>query len=106
MGCLILQDWAAAAKDKLRERLSDEWSDVRVAAAEAIAHLGEPEAAVTALATVLKSGNVHESLAAQNALDALREAGLVPLARAQELVRGLDLGEPADRIPRHLLELQ
>jgi N-sulfoglucosamine sulfohydrolase len=105
-GCLILQDRAAAAKDKLRERLSDEWSDVRVAAAEAIAQLGEPEAAVTALSTVLKSDNVHESLAAQNALDALRQAGLVPLALAQELVRGLDFGEPADRIPRYLLELR
>ncbi len=61
--------------------------------------------AVATLDAVLKGGNLHEALAAQNALDFLREAGHVTLARAQDLVRGLEFGEPADRIPRYLLEL-
>ena len=102
-GCLILEKKAAAAKEKLRQRLADEWPDVRVVAAEAIAHLGEREAAVATISAVLKSGNLHEALAAQNALDFLHQAGLVPLSQAQELVRGLEFNEPANRIPRFLL---
>ena len=61
--------------------------------------------AVKTLEGVLKSGNLHEALAAQNALDFMRESGRVTLARAQDLLRGLKFGEPADRIPRYLLEM-
>jgi hypothetical protein len=67
--------------------------------------LGEPEAAAETLDLVLKRGNLHEALAAENAVDYLREAGHMTLHRAQQLVRGLTFGEPADRIPRYLLEL-
>jgi hypothetical protein len=102
-GCLILQDKSASAKAKLLELLNDDWADVRVVAAEAAAHLGEKEAAIEALQAVLESGNLHEVLAAQNALDFLCQAGHVPLARAQDLVRGREFGEPGDRIPRYLL---
>jgi N-sulfoglucosamine sulfohydrolase len=104
-GCLILAGKAAPAKAKLRALLTDEWPDVRVVAAESLAHLGEKDAAVKAIAAVLKTGNPHEALAAQNALDFLRESGHVPLAEAQALVRGLKFSEPADRIPRYLLGL-
>jgi len=104
-GCLILQDKAAPAKAKLLERLNDDWADVRVVAAEAVAHIGQQEAAVKALEGVLSGGNLHEALAAQNSLDFLREAGLVSLARAQDLVRGLKFGEPADRIPKYFFSL-
>jgi arylsulfatase A-like enzyme len=102
-GCLILQSKAEPAKAKLRTLLNDEWPDVQAVAAEAIAHLGENDAAVNTIAAVLKNGNLHESLAAQNALDFLWQAGLVPLAQAQELVRDLKFSEPGDRIPRYLL---
>ncbi|HPM79376.1 MAG TPA: sulfatase-like hydrolase/transferase [Candidatus Anammoximicrobium sp.] len=104
-GCLILRDKAAPAKAKLLERLTDDWVDVRVVAAEAVAHVGEQEAAIKTLGEVLTSGNLHEALAAQNSLDFLREAGHVTLARAQDLVRDLKFGEPADRIPKYLLSL-
>ncbi len=60
-GCLILRDKAAPARAGLRERLSDDWADVRVAAAEAIAHLGEQEAALKTLEAVLRDGNLHEA---------------------------------------------
>jgi arylsulfatase A-like enzyme len=103
-GCLILADKAAPAKAKLRARLDDEWPDVRVVAAEAIARLGEREPAVKAIAGVLKTGNTYEALAAQNALDFMWEAGTVPLAQAQSLLRDLKFPEPADRIPRYLLD--
>lgn len=102
-GCLILADKAEPAKAKLRELLNDEWPDMRVVAAEALAHLGEREAAVKTIADVLTTGNLHEALAAQNALDFLWQAGFVPLVQAQDLVRDLKFGEPGDRIPRYLL---
>jgi len=103
-GCLILQEQAAPAREQLRLRLQDEWHDVRVVAAEALAHLGEAEAAVRALAVVLKSGNLYEALAAQNALDFLRQAGRVQLDTVLDLVRDLEFPEPGDRIPRYWLE--
>lgn len=102
-GCLILGDKAGAAKTKLRARLDDEWLDVRVVAAEAVALLGEREAAAQAIARVLAKGNAHEVLAAQNALDFMWQAGTIPLAQAKELVRDTKFAEPGDRIPRYLL---
>jgi arylsulfatase A-like enzyme len=104
-GCLILQAQAAPARERLLACLHDDSFDVRVVAAEAVAYLGEPEAAAETLDLVLKRGNLHEALAAENAVDYLREAGHMTLHRAQQLVRGLTFGEPADRIPRYLLEL-
>ncbi len=102
-GCLVLKADAAPAKDKLRAGLSDEWADVRVAAAESIAYLGEPKSALDAIAAVLREGNLHEALAAQNALDFMWQAGHVTLADARALVRDMDLPEPGNRIPRYLL---
>lgn len=103
-GCLILAHEAAPAKEKLRAQLADESADVRVVAAEAMAYLGETEAAVQTIAGVLANGNRYEALAAQNALDFMHQAGHVTLARAQELVRGSKFPEPGDRIPRYLLD--
>jgi arylsulfatase A-like enzyme len=105
-GCLILKEKSAPAKAELLERLGDDCLDVRVIAAEAIAHLEEDEAAIKSLDEVLHGGNLHEALAAQNTIDALRASGVISLDRAQQLVRGLEFGEPADRIPRYLLGLQ
>jgi N-sulfoglucosamine sulfohydrolase len=97
-GCLILKDQAAPVKAKLTELLRDEWPDVRTIAAEAIAQLGETEAAIATLKDVLNSGNEYEQLAALNTLDILRTDAVIPLRVAQDLVRDLKLSEPADRI--------
>lgn len=105
-GCLILQDKAASAKAKLQARLADEWADVRIVAAEALAYLGEKKAAVEIVAHVIKTGNFYEALAAQNTLDFMWKAGHVTLAAAQEIVRDQQRDEPADRIPRYLLSQQ
>ncbi len=102
-GCLILGNKAGAAKAKLLLHLNDEWPDVRVVVAEAVAHLGEREAGVKVIGDVIRTGNAYEALAAQNALDFMWKDGLVTLADAQSLVRGLKLSEPADRIPEYLL---
>ena len=104
-GCLILQDQAAPAKAKLLTRLADESADVRVVAAEAVTHLGGRDEAMKALATVLKTGNLHEVLAAQNALENMWRAGHVTLVAAQEQVRNSKWGEPGNRIPQFLLNL-
>ena len=103
-GCLILKDQAASAKAKLKELLRDEWADVRTVAAEAICQLGETEAAIATLKEVLNSGNAYEQLSALNTLDTLRTDSVIPLRVAQELVRGLKLSEPADRIGLAILQ--
>lgn len=103
-GCLILGGDAAPAKVKLRQLLDDEWADVRVVAAEAIAQVGEPDAATKTLADILSTGNLYEALAAQNALDYLFQGGHVKLTTAQAMVRDREFAEPAGRIPRYLLE--
>jgi HEAT repeat protein len=103
-GCLILGDRAAPARAKLQERLADEWTDVRVVAAESLAHLGGAADAAKVVVAALKSANPHEALAAQNTLEYMWRAGHVPLAAAQDAVRGLTFGEPGNRIPQFLLD--
>ncbi len=103
-GCLILKEKAAPAKAMLRERLKDEWADVRVIAAEVIGLLGEPVAAAATIKDVIRSGNRYESLAALNTLDLLRSTGIIPLLVAREMVQDLKLAEPADRIAAFILE--
>lgn len=105
IGCLVLQERAAPATGRLKALLDDSWADVRTAAAEALGRLGESEMALAALDGVVKSGNRYEVLAALNALDFLQQEGHVPLSRVQDLVRNLELQEPADRIPKYLLSL-
>jgi hypothetical protein len=105
VGCLVLGDRAAPAREKLQALLNDDVPDVRIAAAEALGHLGDTADAIAALTPLLNSDNVYQSLAALNALDFLTQAGHVPLPRTQALVRDLQLSEPADRIPAYLLSL-
>ncbi|MEX1115822.1 MAG: sulfatase-like hydrolase/transferase [Akkermansiaceae bacterium] len=103
-GCLILKENAAPAKTKLEELLADRSADVRLVAAESLAYLGEAEAAVKSVAAVLKSGNLHEVLAAQNTLDFMWQAGHVSLPEVKRMVAGTKLREPGDRIPTYFLE--
>ena len=102
-GCLILQDKAADAKEALMKCLQDESMDVRVVAAEAVAFLGEKEAALSVVTEVVKKGNAYESLAALNALDFMWKAGNITLAQAQNAVKKLNMKEPNNRIPEYLL---
>ncbi|MDY0167867.1 MAG: sulfatase-like hydrolase/transferase [Thermoguttaceae bacterium] len=106
MGCLILQERALPAKARLLAALDDDWDDVRVAAAEALGYLGEGEPALKTLDGVLRDGNLYETLAALNTLDFMRQAGHVSLARVQAMVKDLEFGEPAGRIPNYLLGLK
>jgi N-sulfoglucosamine sulfohydrolase len=104
-GCLILEEQAAPATRELNGLLADEWGEVRVVAAEAVAYLGGKDAALRTIATVLKSSNPHEALAAQNALEFMWKAGHAGLEEVQNLVRDLTFSEPGDRIPGYLLSI-
>jgi HEAT repeat protein len=106
LGCVILQDKSAPAKTKLGALLRDEWADVRIVAAEALGYHGEAEAALAALAPIVRSKQQYEVLAALNTLEYMWKAGHVRLARLQGIVRDLELAEPADRIPRYLLSVK
>ncbi|MCU0872549.1 MAG: sulfatase-like hydrolase/transferase [Pirellulaceae bacterium] len=103
VGCLVLQDKAAGAKAALTTLLNDDWGDVRVAAAEAVSHLGESEAALDTLAAVLDSPVEYEILAALNALDFLWAADKVPLERIHKILQGRKFGETPERIAKYLL---
>jgi N-sulfoglucosamine sulfohydrolase len=84
--------------------LDDDSADVRVVAAEAIAYLGEADAAVMTVADVLKAGNPHEALSAQNPLDFMWQAGHVTLPVVKRSMAGTKFREPGDCIPRCLLD--
>jgi len=98
-GCLILGEAAKPARQALLVLLTDAWPDVRGVAAEALAHLGDKDAARQALAGVLKEGNLHEALAVQNSVEYLWRAGLLTKAEALGLLESRQLAEPGDRIP-------
>jgi hypothetical protein len=83
VGFLVLRQSAMSAKPVVSMLLEDDSLDVRVIASEAMAHLGEVDKAVDVLADVLRSGNPHEILAAQNAIEYLWVDRLVSLATAR-----------------------
>ncbi len=102
-GCLVLGKSAAPAKTRLLESLDDEWADVRLVAAESVAHFGGRLPALKVIATVLESGKPREILAAQNALEYMWRAGNLPLSVAQDSIRDFSNTEPNNRIPAFLL---
>lgn len=106
LGCVVLQEKSAPAKARLLALLRDEWTDIRIVAAEALGYHGEAEAAVKALSEIVTSKQQYETLAALNTLEYMWKAGHVPLTRVQNIVRDLKLEEPADRIPRYLLSVK
>ena len=85
-GALMLRKEAAALSDDLVELLEDPVFDVRVVAAEALGHLGESAKSLPVLAKVVNEGNVYESLAAANALEALGREGVVPMAKVKAVM--------------------
>lgn len=102
-GFLVLGRAALPAKSAVNRLLRDESLDVRVVAAEAIAHLGEIDQAIETLSHVLRQGNTYEILAAQNAIEYLWVGGSIPLDRARQTltVEG-KLAEPTNRIAEYI----
>lgn len=72
-GLVILGENASPAKADLQKLLSDESPDVQIAAAEALANLGESEKAVDHLAGLLAHDNQWVALRAANVLEVIGE---------------------------------
>lgn len=80
-GCTILGEKAITAKGALRELLNDSEVAVRIAAAEALYHMGEKETTVSALKEALKGGNQMSRVQALNVLETMeQDAGPALLA--------------------------
>ncbi|HEV7347653.1 sulfatase-like hydrolase/transferase [Telluribacter sp.] len=91
-GCTILGNKAASVKTQLLALLNDPELSVRIAAAEAVAGLGEKEKAVDTLIGTLKIGNQMARVQALNVLDQLG-----PDARkAYPAVKAVIVGEKVD----------
>ena len=76
VGCLALGMKAKSAKEKLMALLKDAAPDVRIAAAEALGHLGYTKQALPVLTKALKHTESKAQLHAANALDYLDEKAL------------------------------
>ena len=94
-GALILGQEAAPLKAALFGLLEDSAFDVRVVAAEALGILGASEKSLPVLVKVVNEGNVYESLAALNALEALGRSGVVPMKRIRSIIPQKVKGEGA-----------
>jgi len=88
-GCLILGDKAAPAQKALAPLLADSAADNRVVAAEALAHIGDSDAALSALREVIEEGNEFEVLAALNSLEMLARDHIITVDAIHTLLRGM-----------------
>lgn len=88
-GCLILGDKAAPVQGALTPLVKDEAADVRVVAAEALAHMGATDAALAALREVSEKGNEFEILAALNALEMLARDQITTVKDIHRLLQGM-----------------
>ena len=85
IGCVILGEKAMPAKKELLMQLDDDTPDVRIAAAEALAKLGEAEVAVATLISLSFHHNPMVVLQAASALDDLNDERLVHLEALNDL---------------------
>lgn len=91
-GCTILGSQSVGAKGDLLPLLNDPELTVRIAAAEALAGLGEKEKAVDTLIEALKKGNPMTRVQALNILDNLGSDA----SKAYPAVKAIIVGEVVD----------
>ncbi len=105
-GCLILKSNALPAKAALLEVLDDESPDVRIAAAEALCHLGENENAVPVLISALDEENLMVRVHALNSFHILgEETAKAAMPKIKEIVKDKE-GRSYDlRAAERLVEL-
>ena len=81
IGCTVLGENAASAENDLQQLLRDKEGSVRIAAAEAIYHLGDEGMALTTLIHALKSKNIMARVQALNVLESMgRDAAPAKIA--------------------------
>jgi arylsulfatase A-like enzyme len=85
LGCVMLREKAAPAAGAIAKRLEDASGSVRVAAAEALCHVGQAEKGVAALAECLTKSEVTKvRLQAANALQNIGEKARPALAAIEK----------------------
>jgi HEAT repeat protein len=106
VGLLALGNEAMPAKPALLAALDDSSPDVRVAAAESLAHLGERERALRVLESALREKDVFVRLAALNAAGRLGTAArpLLPAIRAAAMTvpEHKDVSDYVNRLVEYL----
>ena len=84
--CTILGEKAAPAKDQLKKLTNDPETAVRIAAAEALYHLGEKEIVLQTLTDALKKGNLMARVQALNVLETMESDATPALTMIKTLV--------------------
>lgn len=91
LGCLMIREKAAPAKEALTKALADASPHVQVIAAESLCHIGETARGLGALGELLtKHANPKVRLQAANALDHLGDAARPALAALQTAAKDQD----------------
>ncbi|HZE97615.1 MAG TPA: sulfatase [Planctomycetota bacterium] len=101
IGCLVLRDKAAPLEERLRKALADPSPSVRVAAAQALAGLGQVDLALPALGKVLRENDEWAKVQALNVVDDLGPRA-APLRDAVEALKP-DKGEYVKRLVERIL---
>jgi N-sulfoglucosamine sulfohydrolase len=104
IGCTILQKQAAPAKDALKALLDDPEICVRIAAAEAVYHLGERKAAVESLEQALRNDNLMARVQALNVLETIDEDASPVLGSVKALIPDTPANQYDVRSARRLVE--
>ena len=106
-GCLILKEKAAPAREALLNVLDDDTPDVRIAAAEALCHLGASDAAIPVFIAALDSDNEMVRVHALNSLQIIGgEVAVAALPKVKEVVAAKPEGRGYDlRAAQHVIEV-
>ncbi|MCP4455773.1 MAG: sulfatase-like hydrolase/transferase [Planctomycetes bacterium] len=96
--CVVLGVEAIEARASLTPLMRDASADVRVVAAEALAHMGEIGAAKQTLLEVIKTGNPYEGLAAINTLEMIARAELMTGEELRGLLEGTERTDLMERV--------
>lgn len=110
-GCRILAQHATDAQPQLQKLLQDSEVSVQIAAAEALYHLGEAQAAVNVLRDALADDNMMARVQALNVLETMDKDALPSLEMVQQLIpedennRGYDV-RAAKRLAEKLTEMR
>lgn len=105
-GCLILKEKSKPALEALMKVLDDESIDVRIAAAEALCHLGESTTAIPVFIEALNSENEMVRVHAMNSLEIIGgDVAKSAIPKVKEVIAGRE-GRAYDiRAGRRLVEI-
>jgi len=105
-GCLILKEKSMPAKDALMKVLDDESPDVRIAAAEALCHLGESQASIPVFIEALNSENEMVRVHAMNSLEIIGgDVAKAAIPKVKEVIDGREGRDYDIRAGLRLVEL-